>query len=77
MKSGSILFGVANDGTVRVIDKSKVFAEMDGIADSIANSCSPRVPIDIGIENGGGKSVTVLDVLASMNTNREGVISYA
>ena len=63
-KGGSILFGVANDGTVRGIDKSKVFAEMDGIADSIANACSPRVPIDIGIEDVGGKSVIVLDVLA-------------
>ena len=63
-KGGSILFGVADDGTVRWIENSKVFAEMDGIADSIAHACSPRVPIDIGIEDVGGKSVIVLDVLA-------------
>ena len=37
---------------------------MDGIADSIYNACSPRIPIDIGIENVKGKSVIVLDVLA-------------
>ena len=30
-KGGSILFGVANDGTVHGIDKRRVFAEMDGI----------------------------------------------
>lgn len=63
-KGGTILFGVANDGSVPGIDKSRVFAEMDGIADSICNACSPRVPIDIGIEDVGGKSVIVLDVLA-------------
>lgn len=63
-KGGTILFGVANDGSVSGIDKSRVFAEMDGIADSIYNACSPRIPIDIGIENVKGKSVIVLDVLA-------------
>lgn len=63
-KGGTILFGVANDGSVPGIDKSRVFAEMDGIADSICNACSPRVPIDIGIEDVGGKSIIVLDVLA-------------
>jgi predicted HTH transcriptional regulator len=63
-KGGSILFGVANDGTVQGLDKAKVFAEMDGITDSIANACSPRIPIDIGIEDVGGKSIIVLDVLA-------------
>ena len=63
-KGGTILFGVANDGSVLGIDKSRVFAEMDGITNSICNACSPRVPIDIGIEDVGGKSVIVLDVLA-------------
>ena len=63
-KGGSILFGVANDGTVHGIDKRRVFAEMDGIVDSVVNACSPRIPIDIGIEDVGGKSVIVLDVLA-------------
>ena len=63
-KGGSILFGVANDRTVRGIDKSTVFAEMDGIVDSITNACSPRIPIDIGTEEIDGKTVIVLDVLA-------------
>ena len=63
-KGGSILFGVANDGTVHGIDKQRVFAEMDGIVDSVVNACSPRIPIDIGIEDVEGKSVIVLDVLA-------------
>ena len=63
-KGGSILFGVANDGTVRGVDKRRVFAEMDGIVDSVVNACSPRIPIDIGIEDVEGKSVIVLDVLA-------------
>ena len=56
-KGGSILFGVANDGTVHGIDKQRVFAEMDGIVDSVVNACSPRIPIDIGIEDVDGKSV--------------------
>ena len=63
-KGGSILFGVANDGAVHGIDKAKVFSEMDGIVDSISNACSPRIPIDIGVEDVDGKSVIVLDVLA-------------
>ena len=63
-KGGSVLFGVANDGTVHGIDKRCVFAEMDGIVDSVVNACSPRIPIDIGIEDVEGKSVIVLDVLA-------------
>ena len=63
-KGGTILFGVANDGSVPGIDKSKIFSEMDGIADSICNACSPRIPIDIGIEDVDGKSIIVLDVLA-------------
>ena len=41
-KGGSILFGVANDGTVRGVDKRRVFAEMDGIVDSVVNAFAHR-----------------------------------
>ncbi len=63
-KGGRMLFGVANDGTVHGIAKDKLFAEMDAIVNSISDACSPRVPIDIGIENIDGKQVIVVDVLA-------------
>ena len=63
-KGGRILFGVANDGTVRGIARDNVFAEMDTIVDSISNACSPRIPIDVGIENVDGRLVIVVDVLA-------------
>ena len=63
-KGGRLLFGVANDRTIHGIANDKVFAEMDGITNSILDSCSPRIPIDAGIENINGKSVIVVDVLA-------------
>ena len=63
-KGGRLLFGVANDGTVHGIVRDKVFAEMDAIVNSITDACSPRVPIDVGIENIDGKQVIVVDVLA-------------
>ena len=63
-KGGRLLFGVANDGTVHGIARDKVFSEMDAIVNSISDACSPRVPIDIGIENIDGKQVIVVDVLA-------------
>ncbi len=63
-KGGRLLFGVANDRTVHGIANDKVFAELDGITNSILDACSPRIPIDAGIENIDGKSVIVLDVLA-------------
>ena len=62
-RGGRILFGVANDRTVRGIAHDQVFAEMDGIVNSIVNGCSPRVPIDVGIENIDGKSVIVVEVM--------------
>lgn len=61
---GRLLFGVANDRTVRGIANDKAFSEMDGIVNSIYEACSPRIPIDAGIENIDGKSVIVIDVLA-------------
>ncbi len=63
-KGGRLLFGVAKDGTVRGIARDNVFAEMDAIVDSISNACSPRIPIDAGIENVDGRHVIVVDVLA-------------
>jgi predicted HTH transcriptional regulator len=62
-KGGRILFGVANDGTVRGIAHDQVFAEMDGIVNSIVNGCSPRVPVDVGIENIDGKSVIAVEIM--------------
>ena len=63
-RGGRILFGVADDRTVVGIDKDKVFQEMDGIVDSIAHACSPRVPVDVAVQAVGGKDVIILDVLA-------------
>lgn len=63
-KGGRILFGVANNGTVRGIARDKVFQERDAIVNSISDACSPRVPIDAGIENIDGKQVVVIDVPA-------------
>ncbi len=63
-KGGRLLFGVSNDRTIHGIANDKVYAEMDGIANSISDACSPRIPIDAGIENINGKSVIVVDVLA-------------
>ena len=62
-KGGRILFGVDNDRTVVGIG-NEAFAIMDLLTDKIADSCSPRVPIDLGIENIEGKAVVVLEVLA-------------
>ena len=62
-RGGRILFGVANDRTVRGIAHDQVFAEMDGIVNSIMNGCSLRVPIDVGIENIDGKSVIAVEVM--------------
>ena len=63
-KGGRILFGVANDGTVRGIARDKVFQERDSIVNSISDACLPRVSIDAGIENIDGKSVIVIEILA-------------
>ena len=61
-RGGRLLFGVANDRTVHGIANDKVYAELDGITNSILDACSPRIPIDAGIENIDGKSVIVVDV---------------
>jgi len=67
-KGGRILFGVANDRTVTGIPNDRVYAEMDAIVNSISDACSPRIPVDAGIENIGGKSVIVVDILAGSRT---------
>ena len=61
-RGGRLLFGVANDRTVHGIANDKVYAELDGITNSISDACSPRIPIDAGIENIDGKAVIVVDV---------------
>ena len=62
-KGGRILFGVDNNRTVVGVG-NETFALMDLLTDKIADSCSPRVPIDLGIENIDGEAVIVLEVLA-------------
>ena len=61
-RGGRLLFGVANDRTVHGIANDKVYAELDGITNSISDACSLRIPIDAGIENVDGKAVIVVDV---------------
>ena len=63
-RGGRLLFGVANDRTIPGIANDKAYAELDGITNSISDACSPRIPIDAGIENIDGRSVIVVDVLA-------------
>lgn len=66
-RGGRILFGVANDRTVHGISNDRVFAEMDGVVNSIIDGCSPRISVDAGIENIDGKSVIVVDVMGGSN----------
>ena len=66
-KGGRILFGVANDRTIVGIPNERIFAEMDGIVNSISDACAPKIPVDLGIENIDGKAVIVLDVLAGVH----------
>lgn len=61
-RGGRLLFGVANDRTVHGIANDKMYAELDGITNSISDACSPRIPIDAGIENIDGKAIIVVDV---------------
>lgn len=66
-RGGRILFGVRNDRTVAGIDRRTVFSEMDGIANSIADACSPRIAVGAGIEDIGGKAVIAIDIPAGGN----------
>ncbi len=63
-RGGRILFGVADDRTIVGIPNESIFAEMDAIVNSISDSCTPRVPVDVCIENVDGKSLIALDVFA-------------
>ena len=62
-RGGRILFGV-EDGTGKVvgIDCAVVQREMDVIADTIANVCTPRISPKLMLANVDGKSVIVVDV---------------
>ena len=63
-KGGRILFGVANDRTVVGIPNERIFAEMDGIVNSISDACAPKIPVDVCVERVDGKSLIALDVFA-------------
>ena len=67
-KGGSILFGVANDGTVHGIDKQRVFAEMDGIVDTRVEITSP---------GGLPRGLTVEKVLAGRSKIRNHALAEA
>ncbi len=66
-RGGRILFGVSNDRTVQGIDKDRVHAMMDEIADAITRRCALRITLDLGIENVQGKYVIVLEIMAGRN----------
>ena len=63
-KGGRILFGVANDRTMVGIPNERIFAEMDGIVNSISDACAPKIPVDVCVERVDGKSLIALDVFA-------------
>ena len=62
-RGGRILFGV-EDGTGRVVgvDHATVQREMDVVADTIANVCTPRINPKLMLANVDGKSVIVVDI---------------
>ncbi len=66
---GRILFGV-EDKTGRLVGvpRDKVAAEMDAIADAVANSCTPSVPMDIKPTTLDGKVLVALDVRSGGKT---------
>ena len=66
-KGGRILFGVANDRTIVGIPAEDLFTEMDGITNSITDSCEPKIAFDLGVENIDGKAIIVLEVFAGSN----------
>ena len=68
-KGGRILFGV-EDKTGRLvgIPRDKVAAEMDAIADTVVNTCTPAVAIDIKPATLDGKVLIALDVKSGDKT---------
>lgn len=68
-RGGRILFGV-EDKTGRLvgIPRDKVAAEMDAIADTVANTCTPPLSIDIKPTTIDGKVLIALDVRSGDKT---------
>ena len=68
-KGGRILFGV-EDKTGRLvgIPRGKVALEMDAIADTVVNTCTPHVSIDIKPTTIDGKVLIALDVKSGDKT---------
>lgn len=62
-RGGRLLFGV-EDGTGRLvgIPREKVAREMDALADAIANTCTPPVPVDVKPAVVDGKALIAVDV---------------
>lgn len=68
-RGGRILFGVEDgSGIVKGIDNTIVQKEMDVIADTIANCCTPAVSPEITLANVEGKSVIVVNVRGGLKT---------
>lgn len=68
-RGGRILFGVEDGtGVVKGIDNAIVQKEMDAIADTIANCCTPEVLPEITLANVDGKSVIVVNVRGGLKT---------
>ena len=68
-RGGRILFGV-EDKTGRLvgIPRDKVATEMDAIADTVANTCTPSVAIDLKPTTLEGKVLIALDVRSGDKT---------
>jgi len=60
-RGGRIVFGVANSRRVVGLG-GDLFAVKDGIADAIADACSPLIPFELCVSTVEGKPVIVLDV---------------
>ena len=60
-RGGRIVFGVSNDRRVVGLE-GDLFAMKDGIADAIADACSPSVPFELCVSTVEGRPVIVLDV---------------
>ena len=66
-RGGRILFGISNSREVKGLD-GDLFAMRDSIADSVASSCSPPLPAQVGITMVEGKPIIVLDVAEGVQT---------
>ena len=66
-RGGRILFGVSNSREVKGLD-GDLFAIKDSISDAVASSCTPSVPIQVGITTVAGKPIVVLEVYEGVQT---------